>query len=290
MKKLILSGFIFMYSVTIVLSQSYENGKFNIETKYFDNKSYTLYIFSREKNTVKAKYFSTNADKQFEDWRSNKRILLVTAGAYSSGWDVGSSPVGLNVDNGKIVTRNPKPWDGLIVIYNGGTQKGGIGVTDLDINPITCTDYNGVYNYNPRDNVTDCYNFLNWGANNGLTIFQTHLVYSEKKMLRDQFSTNGSSKIAERRYLVICSKNGTVHHIVVDAPDAQTLNIGGRNVYNILNSEGFQVLYILNLDTGGKNFLQINKGNGLVEGLRGNNTSIDIKSLTNMLVYYTEDD
>lgn len=268
-----------------IYSQSYYGGKFKISSYSIDNYDYALYDFSRSGARMRAKYFATDAHSQYLNWKSDKRILLVTAGAFSASWDSDAIPVGLCVDNGTIINKVPdSEMDGLVVVYNGDAQIGGIGIVDLDENGIVCGKGDSKVTYHPRGSYSDRLGLLNWGKDNGLTIFQTQLVYSSDKFSNFSNLYYGDKK--ERRFLAICKKSGSVHHVVVDAPDELELNRSAQNAKKVLEYAGFRVLYILNLDTGGKNVLHVYNGSFL-KNLEPNPDAA-LSEATNLLIYYYE--
>jgi hypothetical protein len=292
--KLLLCFILFIY-ISESKAQSYFNKKFEIKSFTYDNKTYKLYDFSRKgtsSTNIKAKYFATNAYSQYLKWKSGKKILLVTAGAFSDTWLSDATPVGLCVDNGVIVNKSPnKVMDGMVIVYNGAAQIGGIGVVDLDKKSIKCESPYGSGNYKyftPRDKVSHITPFLNWGKKAGLTVFQTQLVYSEKKTEAENFSNLTYGNKRERRYLAICKKDGIVHHVVVDAKDEQYLMKGAKNVLKVLDYDGFEVLYIMNLDTGDKNILYTYNGISLYNHNPSSSTRAKIEKATNLLVYYKD--
>lgn len=283
-----MSKFKLVFSIVLLIlsigsmnaQQSFYGGKFRIQSYTNNGDSYIIYDFDRKEAKMRAKYFAQNAYSQYKNWKSGKNVLLVTAGAFSTSFESNGIPVGLCVDNGKIVNRSMKSeMDGMVIVYNGGSQVGGIAIVDLDKGPVTV---DGDDSYYPRTNTNDRRSFLNWGRDNGLTLFQTQLVYSEKK--RNNFANLYFGKKAERRFLAICKKRGKVHHVVVDAPDDQYLNKAAKNAKEVLEYDGFYVMYILNLDTGGKNILKVNNGSYL----QTIQEVSPIKKATNLLIYYTE--
>lgn len=266
---------------------SYFGGKYKVITKYKNNKMYRLYDFSREGGTMKAKYFATNAYEQYKEWKSGKNILLVAAGAFSSSLNPKNAfPIGLTVDNGLVVNRSTdNVMDGMVIVYNGGSQQGGVAVVDLDMKPVRVerTYGSGVYDsYYPRSNSSDRDNFVEWGENQGVTLFQTQLLYSKDK--RYNFSNLLYGNERERRFLALCKKGGTVHHVVIDAPNHEYLNLAAKEAKKVLEEQGFSVLYIMNFDTGRYNMLYAYDGNTL-QNLR---PSRNLADATNLLVYYKD--
>jgi hypothetical protein len=264
------------------------SGKFKKKAYTHYGHSYTLYDFSREGTVMRAKYFASNAYQQYLNWKSGKDILLVTAGAFSDSWAKDGKPVGLCVDNGRIVTRDiDGTMDGMVIVYNGAAQVGGIAIVDLDKKPVTVENPYGSGNYEtyyPRSYSSHRTSFLNWGDDAGVTLFQSQLVYSKDKS--SNFDNLYYGKKRERRFLAICKKNGVVHHVIVDAPDPLYLNQSAQYAKAVLDYDGFDVLFIVNLDTGGKNILHAHDG----YYLRNLNPNPDatIDEATNLIVYYME--
>ncbi len=296
MKKLNLTlSFLILIGTQFSNAQSYQSGdswfggKMRKKVYKYSGNTYTLYDFSREGTTMRAKYFATNAYSQYLKWKGNKDILLVTAGAFSDGWEEGDKPVGLCVDNGNTINRYPdNEMDGMVIVYNGSTQIGGIAVVDLDKNEVKCEvpfkSKNYEY-YNPRNGGTEATTFLNWGSSAGLTLFQTQLLYSEKKnSTENNFPRYGKPR--ERRFLAICKKGSTVHHVVVDAPSSEYLDSATDNAMKVLDEANFNVLYMLNLDTGHKNVLQAWNGSYLYDYRPSSHERAKISKATNLLIYY----
>jgi hypothetical protein len=291
---LTLSLLLLLNGVT-VKAQEYFDGKFRIKNYTYYGYHYTLYDFSRDGYVMKAKYFAQNAYSQYLQWRTGKQILLVTAGAFSDTFESNGKPEGICVDNGITVNRVMRyDWDGMVIVYNGSTQQGGIAIVDLSQKPVTVrTTYPSgpLVSYYVKANNTDKLNFLNWGADQGVTLFQTMLVYSSDKSINTNLNNPYYGNKRERRFLAICTKNGSIHHVVVDAPDDLELNLSTSYSKIVLESDGFTVLYILNLDTGDKNVLQRYNGSYLQDMYpykRDRPDRATIQNATNLLVYYKD--
>ena len=290
MKKINLTLLLLIILISTGHSQSYFSGKFKTTEYTHEGKSFTLYDFSRTGAVIRAKYFAQNAYTEYLKWKGTKEILLVTAGAFSDSWGVNGKPIGLCVDNGHIVSRVPdSKMDGMVIVYNGSSQIGGIAIVDLDKSGVKCKTSKGDYKYYyPRNSYTDRSNFLNWGEDNGLTLFQTQLVYSEKKSYSENFSNLYYGNSRERRFLAICKKSGTVHHVIIDIPDPMYLNLAAKQAKYVLEYDGFDVLYIMNLDTGGKNILHAYNGVDLKNLQPNYNSEARIEKATNLIIYYKD--
>ncbi|GAB3959475.1 hypothetical protein GCM10028805_55670 [Spirosoma harenae] len=252
---------------------------FTVNSYTTNNHNYKLYDFSRENSVIKVKYFAQNAYRQYSDWKAGKQVLLVTSGAFSDKWESDATPVGLCVDNGVVINRTPDDnMDAMVVVYNNGGQEGKIAVIDMDVSPITLFGKR----YWPRNYSSDRVEFLSIARQYGLTLFQTQLVYSVDRS--SNFTNLYFGAKRERRFLAICRKNGYTHNVIVDAPDDLELNLSAKYAKDVLNYAGFDVSYILNFDTGGKNILRVYNGTYLRDLL----VDSKITESTNLLVYYKD--
>ena len=285
-----LSAFLFLFPLSKICAQTdgeWLGGKYRITTYEGYGNVYRLFDFSRKGNSLKAKYFAINAYDQYIKWRGNKKILMVIPGACSTSFAKDGIPGGLTIDNGVQVNNSiDNVMDGMVVVYNGGAQQGGIAVVDLDVKPVTVEQPLGSGEYKkffPRKSYSDRLNFLQWGEKAGVTLFQTQLVYSNDRV--SNFSNLYYGKKAERRFLAICKKNGVIHHVVVDAPNDEYLNLAAKQAKEALDMEGFYVYYIMNFDTGGKNILYAYNGSYLINYRP---SQAEIEDSTNLLIYYMD--
>ncbi|WP_461043835.1 hypothetical protein [Spirosoma harenae] len=279
--KLIVCILVFTFPIfnNIIYGQSYFDGMFTVNSYTTNNHNYKLYDFSRENSVIKVKYFAQNAYRQYSDWKAGKQVLLVTSGAFSDKWESDATPVGLCVDNGVVINRTPDDnMDAMVVVYNNGGQEGKIAVIDMDVSPITLFGKR----YWPRNYSSDRVEFLSIARQYGLTLFQTQLVYSVDRS--SNFTNLYFGAKRERRFLAICRKNGYTHNVIVDAPDDLELNLSAKYAKDVLNYAGFDVSYILNFDTGGKNILRVYNGTYLRDLL----VDSKITESTNLLVYYKD--
>lgn len=267
-------------------AQQYFNGKFRKAGFTTNSYHYKVYDFIKDGSTIKTKYFAQNAYQQYENWKSGKTVLLVTAGAFSDSWSSTAKPVGLCVDNGTIVNRIPdQVMDAMVIVY----KFGGLFVADMDMKNITIKTDTGNVSLDPRSSSADRYKFLNWSEKNAITLFQTQLVYSWDRTTNFTNLTFGPKK--ERRFLATCKKGDVVHNIVIDAPDKLELNLSASYCKNVLEYDGFTVMHILNLDTGCKNILYVYDGSSLVNMAQvssGCESDAKIEKATSLLIYYTE--
>lgn len=267
-------------------NRSFYSGLYKTYSRSYSNVNFQVYAFSRSGNRMKAKYFAQNAYRQYRNWLGNKRILFVCAGAFSEGWEEGSPPKGICVDNGSIVNRNlDYTMDGLIVVYNGGAQQGGIGVVNLEREPLKAVQgLSSPREFWVRNNTNDKNGLLRWGAQQGLTIFQTQLMYSSNGGFAFPNSQKYYGSTSNRRFLAICTRGGTVYHLVINMSSSQYLNYASTLVKGMLENENFRIIGLLNLDTGGKDIMLAYDSNGnlMAQG------PVNVREATNMLVYYVD--
>lgn len=272
---------------TTAWGQSFLRGAYVRSVVEFENTDMVLYDFSRARTrgrVVKAKYFAKDANHQFEEWQNGKQILFYCSGAFSESWDTDSPPLGICVDNGRIVNRNlDQRMDGLIIVYNGGAQEGGIAVVNIDEESVHVSQ-GGDAEYDLRD-TEDRLMFLRWASQQGATVFQTQLMYTKSHGYGFPQHNLTYGDEAERRFLAICMKDGVVHHIVIDHPESDYLNRASDKVVRYLKDQmGYQIFGLFNLDTGGKNIMRAynEDGNELSRGPKAANEA------TNLLVYYVD--
>lgn len=283
-------SFLFMIScllLSYVDAQIYLKGSYVRSDVAFEGSKFVIYNFSRKKNsrgTVKAKYFAKNANQQFATWKNGKDILFYCSGAFSKTWDSDSPPLGICVDNGKIVNRNiDNRMDGLVIVYNGGKQAGGIAVINIEKESVT-VNQGGKEVFNLR-NSEHRVRFLKWAESQNATVFQTQLLYTKTHGYCFPTYQLTYGNRAERRFLAICKRGDTVFHIVVDYPESDYLNRSAQKVIRYLSENlGYQIFGLFNLDTGGKNIMRAYNDNGqeLARGPQDSNNA------TNLLIYYVD--
>jgi hypothetical protein len=263
------------------------NGSFTRSIWEHNGDNYIVNDFSRGNKVMKAKYFAQNAYYQYQNWKmtSGKTVMYVCAGAFSETWDVSSVPVGLCVDNGTTVNRDvDNSMDALIVVYNGGADRGGIAVVNLDYDPITV---DGSIPYYPRSNSYHKLQFIDWAEANSATIFQSQWLYDNKRGYGSGISSSSNhGNPAPRRMLAICiDDSGVVHHLVIGVESSQYLGQAARNVVDLIRlTDGYKVIGLINLDRGGKDIMETYNDYGLQVA----SGTVDISKATNLLVYYID--
>ena len=274
----------------------------NFDTKYVvvtnDHiNQYTVGIMkmSRQNNHVKVKYFA-GADKymsvanRYKQWAQGKNIIMYSSGTYYDK-TTNSKPVGICIDNGKLVNDNvlQNEMDALAIVYN----TGGIAVSDLKKGDLTISDQNG---FNSKVNVRDPFDaeiFKNWAMKNNATVFQTHLLCynNEIKVLRPAPNSSAAAK-RERRFLAVCQdKDGSIQHLIINIKENVTIYEGATAICKYIlhpNNVFLKIFFLINLDTGAQDIFKSYDGKGNIDNrkLFGGTESLD--GARNLLVYYYE--
>ena len=267
--------------------QSYFNGEVITKTlnEGFSSIGHSIW-FSRGSKRVQAKYFAhkqegTIVDDRYKNWRQGKDIILISSGAYATGWDGKDVPAGITVDAGKMVNRNyESTMDGLVIIY----KNGGIVVSNIENQDLTLSK-------GGRSFVLDVTSpsgraeFLAWAQNEGVTVFQTHLVaYKNELLFRKDVSETA------RRKLLALTKDidGNIYHVVFYMKNkSYTLYNASKLVLEYLTGRGYECIALANLDTGGYDIISTGSD---VRDCNGDyitgTANKERPKMTNMLVYW----
>jgi len=236
-------------------------------------------------NRIKAKYFAakgndgTTVPYRYANWSVGKDMIVVSSAGYMDEFGI---PVGLTIDNGKVVNKTLASFDGLIIVY----ATGGIVATNLKNGDLTLQG-GGIAagrKFDIRNNYTDRMDFINWAQLQEATVFQTHLL-----VYKDQLTigTNADTKSRERRFLAVGKDkaSGDLCHVIVNLPEYTTLYSGTVRAKKFLNDiRDIEITFMINLDTGYQDvcFLYNRDGtiNNLIHGEK------PITNAVNLLGYY----
>ncbi len=253
--------------------------------------------FRRNSRKVMTQFFSyepgsrISAYDKFNSWRGNKKIILLTSAGFSKSLDY---PIcsGLCIDDGKVISSSlDYDKDGLFFITSYLNEHG-------DIINVNLKDENGKMTiddkiYYPR--ITP-YTFVRECSAVRATVFQSQLFYHNDKAYYDWPDTE---KYAQRRFFVACYKNSIRYDIIINIPFEAPLTSYVYKTYKYLNSLGYYIHSLFNLDTGWYNFYRLfcDKGDKNYTKLtdrRGHTLSMmgerdaDISRASNFLVFYCE--
>lgn len=234
---------------------------------------------------IKAKYFASKGEDgssvsdRFIEWGKDKNVIAVTSAGYMDRY---STPVGLTIDNGRIVNSNLEAFDGLIIVY----ATGGIVATNLDNADLTLQG-GGITagrKFDIRGNYRDRQDFIDWAESQEATVFQTHLLVYKNNL---EIATNADRTPRERRFLAV-GKDVTTNetcHVIVNSPEFTSLYEGTNRVKTFLNDyKDMDVTFMINLDPGAQNvFFLFNKDGTVNKSIMG---TIKLESAANLLAYY----
>jgi hypothetical protein len=235
-------------------------------------------------NKIKVKYFGardengTSVANRFATWCVGKNIICLSSGGYM---DNTQTPVGLCIDNGTIVNRTIKDYDGLIIVY----ATGGMVASNLDNADLTLQgpDIPAGKKFDVRNSAMDRQLFLNWCESQFATVFQTHLLaFKDQLEIKNVIQTP-----RERRFLAVGKEGNEVVHAIVHSPSPTSLYEGSRRTLEFLNSyKNMEVIFMINLDPGDQDVFFLLDENGKVDNtIQGTRSLADA---ANLLVYYYE--
>lgn len=238
------------------------------------NYGYATFLWrGKSKGKLKAKYFASgNTYKKYKAWRKGKDVVLISSGGYSTGFSNKSEPVGLCVDNGKIVNRRiENDKDALVIVE----AVGGIRVSDIDQCDLTLGGMSK--SICPRQDKTK---LLNWGVNKNATIFQSHLLAFKNELRINP--TSSSKKSTTRRFLVLGFRDEVLFHAVFNVDKDMTLYDAANNALQAMSK--MNVISIVNLDTGGNDIYEVyDDQKSKIRYMMGD---AEPRDATNLLVYY----
>lgn len=279
------------------LAEDLCTSNFNNEVKTYSLSDYSGEIgysiwLDRKSQKVKAKYFAYKdvrsgqiVQDKYDTWRSGRNVILMSSGAYASGWRAPDAPTGITVDNGVVVNKAIEPdMDGLVIVE----EVGGIRVSNIEDRDLSISTDQG---YRTIDVVTEKMEFLAWCEQKKATVFQTHLLVYKDALKVGKF--NSADEQSVRKVLVLAKdRAGNLFHIIYyPRYKAFTLYTLSEMVLRHLNATGYSVIAAINLDTGGYDVLSTAGSVKDCEGqlLKGNSnqSSEDVrKTMTNILAYY----
>lgn len=212
---------------------------------------------------------------------------MVSSAGYMDSY---GTPVGLTIDNGKLVNKNlgkdynGNPFDGLIIVY----ATGGIVATDLRKGDLTLQG-GGIASgrkFDIRNNWQDRNDFIAWAQEQEATVFQTHLLVYKNQLA---IGYNGSSKSQERRFLAVGKdkSSGDLCHVILNLPEYTALYNGAVRAKKFLNDTGnMEITFMINLDTGYQDVCFLYNKDASVNTLIHGQKSLEYA--VNLLAYYYE--
>ena len=291
--------FIYILSTALIFSfglgdvQKPTEGGYNSDLVSFGKKTYagtSFYVvkFKRKGERIKVKYFAKKLNgksiqERYDAWSKNQKVIMYSSGAYmSESFDASTAGiVGLTLDNGIIINRNVvfNRLSALVVTYPNGT----IEIKNINDGRLTFDGGGSPITYD-FSKFNDVSRFIDWASESKLTVFQTHLLAHNKKMM---VHSNGSYSQASRRFLVSGQDSrGSEFYFIVHRPDAITLYDGAKSVFDYLNNNRYTVNSMINLDTGAQDVFQFFSVSGNVSGVLQGGTHIS--NARNLMAFYYE--
>ena len=258
----------------------------DISTVIHKEVGYDYVGMTRTGKHVNAKYFGdengSSAGSRFNLWKNGRKIICVFTPNYI---DWNRVPVGLTIDNGKLVNGTLEIFDGLIIVY----ATGGVVATNLKNADLTVQGGNipAGLKLDLRNNPLHLQMFIEWAQSQKASVFQTHLfVY---KNVLDPKTNNDTNKKRERRFLSVgTNAAGQIIHSIVNSEDPTTLYEGTKRTLDFLNTRrGINVFFMTCLDPGAENLFSLYDEYGIKSEVITGSLSIE-KALTILVYYYEE--
>ena len=275
-------------------SAQYDASLVKTTTLVYEGDEFQVVQLSRANNRIKVKYFAAkdfvnnkSIIQRFNDWKMGRNVVLYSSGTYMDGYNSNAKPVGLTMDQGVMVNERLETnrLDALVVVY----ATGGIVVTNLKDGNLNYINQGSKVSANLNNSLQRA-GFINWAKENAATVFQTHLlVYDNKLKLTDPLYSDCESckKKRERRFLAaVKDSEGNIYHVIINnLNQSNSLYEATQKTLKYLNErEEFQVVFMINLDTGAQDVFQFYQSKGTPHPkLKG---PTDINIAVNLLVYY----
>jgi hypothetical protein len=192
------------------------------------------------------------------------------------------TPVGLTIDNGRIVNSNLASFDALIIVY----ATGGVVATNLDLADLKLQGggIDPLRKFDIRNNSRDRQDFIDWAESEEATVFQTHLLVYKDVL---QIASNAEPTIRERRFLAVgTDKNtGQICHAIINSSEHTSLFNGSKRTKEFLNEyKDMSVTFMINLDPGAQDvFYLFNKDGSVNKSIQG---AKPLEVAANLLCYY----
>jgi len=136
---------------------------------------------SRKTGRIKAKYFAYKEGREsvidrYNTWKTYITPILVTSRAFGDKMNSTGIPVGLTIDNGRVVNyKLSSDKDALVIVY----ATGGRAITNIEDADLTIRD-NVEHTIDLNSKVSKK-RFINWAKRNSATVFQTHLLIQDDR-------------------------------------------------------------------------------------------------------------
>lgn len=244
------------------------------------NLGYSIWI---DKDYINTKYFADEGTaftvyERFSEFNTNKKnIILAASGGFINKF---KQPEGLTAENGKIINASLLyDRDALLLFDNYNIER----LINLKLNTIKFND-NLTIN-NPREDLKSYSLLIDYIKENKLTVYQSQLLAYDNTVL---YINNFNKK--ERR--LFCSVKNTIdnkqYYVIFNYDYPVSLYDSAVCTFDYLNKDKYYIDYIINMDTGGFNILEVyNNNNKAMAELRG---IMNIRRAVNLLVFYIKEE
>ena len=274
-----------------VSAQIYDKSLVVTETLTYEGDQFQIVKLNRKGGRIRAKYFTTknslSIQQRYNEWKKDgKKVIAYSSGTYM---DYYGTPEGITIDNGLVINKSKKDWDGLAIVY----ATGGIAVTNIKEGNLTLT-----YSSNNSKQTVDLKNqfqleqFIKWAEAEEATVFQTHLLaFNNVLKIKDPTFSNCTQckNERERRFLAaVKDESGNLYHMIINNKNMKnTLYQGAVKTFKYLKEfEELEVVFLINLDTGYQDVFQFYNSDGKINPNFTGAASMD--KAVNLLVYYYE--
>ena len=278
---------IFLFVFIGSIKGQYDKNYVSQSSEVIEGEVYTVVEMTRLDERVKVKYFADATNgvsvyNRYLNWSKNKSIIAASSGTYFSNEKL-PRPVGICLDDGIAINKTliTGKMDGFVIVYStGGIVASSLKEGNLSVNiankPVTLN----------LNNLVDRVKFFNWGSQNGVTAFQTHLLYYKNKI---QIFENSSENKRERRFmLATMNDKNVVNYYLVNLKGNNTLYAATQKVVKYIQNFTDNIVYMINLDTGAQDYYEVRDSDGKKINDESYSGVKDIKVSKNLLVFYFE--
>ena len=265
------------------LQLPFENNFIEVGHADYKGDEFGFVNMKMEHGRIKSKYFGANNEDgttvsdRYNMWALGRDKIAVISAGYKDAY---GTPVGLTVDNGRIINQSLEKFDGLAMVY----PTGRVVVTNLDDGDLTLqNDPNRRFDI--RNNHRDKQDFVDWAESQEVSVFQTHLLVYKNNL---EIANNSDPTKRERRFLAECKNvttNKTCHVIVNFNSDYVSMYNGAKKTKEFFNNFlGLEVNFMINIDRGVQDILFVYNSDGSInKSIIGN---VAINSGSPLIAYY----
>lgn len=271
-------------------SDSYKED-FKVKTVKIEGAVHNILSVKSENQKIKVKCFTSKGvyesleERYLKFSNTKKNILFYTSCQYMIDLGFGNmAPLGLTIDQGEPLNRNLERngFDALVI----NDRENKLNVFSLISGKITIEG--NTFNLKEASGKGKA-SFLLWAKKYNVSVFQTHLLAENDKLLVYKYGcTNCEPR--ERRFLLESKnlKSGIVAQNLIQRQTNSpvTLYQGSKDILEYFKSNGEVVNWMINLDTGKQNSFACFDSKGLLNTTVFNVPKLD--AARSLLIYYWE--